>query len=63
MLVVDNHWVAVRGWWICDSLYSKSVPIRIRPTGPHRRTRVEYVYGVVMVNQNRVVHGVRVGDG
>lgn len=22
MLVVDNHWVAVRGWWICDSLYS-----------------------------------------
>jgi hypothetical protein len=55
LLIIDNHWVAVRGWWICDSLYSKSVPIRIRPTGPHRHTRVEYVYSVVMVNQSRVV--------
>ena len=55
MLIVDYHWIAVRGWWICDSLYTRTVPIRIRTTGPHRRTRVEYVYNVVVVNQNRVV--------
>jgi len=54
LLIVDNHWVAVRGWWICDSLYTRSVPVRIRKTGPHRLTRVNYVYRAVTVAPNRV---------
>jgi hypothetical protein len=61
LLIVDNHWLAVRGWWVCDSIYTKSVPIRIRTTGPHRRTRVNYVYQSVQVNEHQVVRDYRTG--
>ena len=50
MLVVDNHWVVVRGWWLCDSFYSRSTPIRIRTPGAHQRTRVRHAYRIVKVD-------------
>jgi hypothetical protein len=51
ILDVGDHWMAVRGWWLADSWFSKFEPIRVREPGPHRRPRVERAYCIVKVNE------------
>jgi hypothetical protein len=46
VVVVINHWVAVRGQWFCDS-WSRGVPIK---DAPHRRKRVRFVYVVTIAS-------------
>ena len=41
LVLVNNHWLAVRGSWACDSFYSRFAPMRIRRRGPHRRVQVK----------------------
>ena len=44
VVIVSNHWVAVRGNWFCDS-FTYGVPVKIKDA-PHRRKRVRFVYVV-----------------
>ena len=48
ILDVGDHWVAVRGWWLADSWFSKFEPIRMRTPGPHRSARVRNTYCIVV---------------
>ena len=41
LVLVNSHWLAVRGSWACDSFYSRFAPMRIRRRGPHRRVQVK----------------------
>ena len=43
IVIVTNHWVAVRGNWFCD----RGVPVKIADA-PHRRKRVRFVYVVTV---------------
>jgi hypothetical protein len=43
IVIVTNHWVAVRGQWFC----SRGVPVKIKDA-PHRRKRVRFVYVVTV---------------
>jgi len=46
IVIVTNHWVAVRGNWFCDS-FTRGVPVKIEDA-PHRRKRVRLVYVVTV---------------
>jgi hypothetical protein len=46
IVIVTNHWVAVRGNWFCDS-FTYGVPVKIKDA-PHRRKRVRFVYVVTV---------------
>ena len=46
VVVVTNHWDAVRGQWVCDRR-TRGVPVKIRDA-PHRRKRVRFVYVVTV---------------
>jgi hypothetical protein len=44
LITVTGHWVAARGWWLCDT-YTRGVPVRIK-YAPHRRKRVRRTYRI-----------------
>jgi hypothetical protein len=48
VVVVTNHWIAVRGQWFCDS-WTRGVPVKIKDA-PHRRKRVRFVYVVTVAS-------------
>jgi hypothetical protein len=59
LLIVTGHWVAVRGRWFVDTL-TEGRPVRLSDA-PRRRKRVRYVYGLNLINENRVVRDSRTG--
>ena len=46
VVIITNHWVAVRGNWFCDS-FTRGVPVKIEDA-PHRGKRVRLVYVVTV---------------
>ena len=50
IVVVSNHWIAVRGKWFCDT-WTRGVPVKIKDA-PHRRKRVRFVYVVTVAPPN-----------
>jgi hypothetical protein len=49
LIIVSNHWIAVRGHWLCDT-FTGGVPVPLRKA-PHRRKRIKYVYRITVAAQ------------
>jgi hypothetical protein len=49
VVIVTDHWVAVRGRWFCDT-HTRGVPVRIKKA-PHRRKRVRFGYKITVASR------------
>lgn len=46
LVIVTDHWIAVRGRWLCDT-FTKGTPVPLRKA-PHRRKRTRLVYKITV---------------